>query len=170
MLEWMAEKNYDLPKDRTFLQPNVFPAGVSPPAAETSRRRLEPVKKIVFLGWLEPRKGIQLFLAALDLLSDQGALGDASVTFLGKPSDLFPESEIRARAARWRVAFRIRTDLDSNRALAHLKEESQREKTCQRQVEMSYSLPSRNVPFWPAGWRAVARHPPVGHDAASECG
>ena len=41
---------------------------------------------------------------------------------------------------------------------------------CQRQVEMSYSLPSRNVLFWPAGWNAVARHPPVGHDAASECG
>ena len=41
---------------------------------------------------------------------------------------------------------------------------------CQRQVEMSYSLPSRNVLFWPAGWSAVARPPPVGHDAASECG
>ena len=32
---------------------------------------------------------------------------------------------------------------------------------CQRQVEMSYSLPSRNVLFWPAGWSAVAR-PPAG--------
>ena len=46
----------------------------------------------------------------------------------------------------------------------------QQARSCQRQVEMSYSLPSRNVLFWPAGWSAVARPPPVGHDAASECG
>ena len=88
LLGWMHEAGYALP-ERSFVWPNVFRAPDASPAAGAARAARDGValSEVVFFGRLEPRKGLVLFIDAMDRLVRQGR-APARVTFLGKESSI----------------------------------------------------------------------------------
>jgi len=94
MLGWMEEQDWTLPS-HVAVQPNLLPQ--SPTTAEVKQRahelvlvgttsvRSQPLNEVVFFGRLELRKGLFLFLDALQLLLDSGlwTAGSPVISFLG---------------------------------------------------------------------------------------
>ena len=121
LLEWMCEVGYTLPA-RSLVWPNPFPAPDPSPegAAEREARDGAWLKEVVFFGRLEPRKGIVLFVDAIDRLVRQGR-GPARVTFLGGRSvRIDGPGLIRDSARGWPVEVRTITDFGSEEAVAYL--------------------------------------------------
>ena len=74
----------------------------------------------MFFGRLEPRKGLALFVDALDRLARRGR-APGRVTFLGGSSPRFDSvRHIREHAQRWPVEVRTITDFGSEEAVAYL--------------------------------------------------
>lgn len=80
LMDWMQDRGWPLPS-ALFVEQNVVPMPLEPPPAP---KPSGPVREIVFFGRMEARKGLLLFCDAIDLLVQEGALGDAAITFLGK--------------------------------------------------------------------------------------
>ena len=121
LLEWMRDAGYALPA-RTFVWPNVFPAPDPSPdaAAVRAARAGASLHEVVFFGRLEPRKGIVLFVNAIDRLARQGR-APARVTFLGKPSFFFDGLRfVRDAARNWPIEVGIHSDLGTEEAVAYL--------------------------------------------------
>ena len=121
LLEWMRDAGYALPA-RSFVWPNLFPL-TNPSSAEeaacmgTDGPRLE---EAVFFGRLEPRKGLVLFVDAIDRLVRLGR-APARVTFLGGSVGLIDgPGLVRDRSQDWPVEVDIVTDLGSREAVAYL--------------------------------------------------
>ena len=121
LLEWMREAGYALPA-RSFVWPNPFPAPDPSPvaAAERAARDGARLEEVVFFGRLEPRKGIVLFVDAIDRLVRQGRV-PARVTFLGGRSvRIDGPGLIRDSAEGWPVEVRTITDFGAKEAVAYL--------------------------------------------------
>ena len=79
-----------------------------------------PLEEIVFFGRLEPRKGLLLFIGAVDRLVRRGQ-APGRVTFLGGRSPRVDGPELIGRAARqWPVAVRTVTDAGAAEAVGYL--------------------------------------------------
>ena len=121
LLGWMHEAGYALP-ERSFVWPNVFPAPDPAAAAARGARDGVALAEVVFFGRLEPRKGLVLFIDAMDRLVRQGR-APARVTFLGKPSSIFDGLRHIQHATRgWPVQVRTLTGYGSGEAVAYLSE------------------------------------------------
>ena len=121
LLRWMREAGYALPA-RSFVWPNVFPAPDPAPEAAAGRAARDgaALAEVVFFGRLEPRKGLVLFLDAIDRLARRGA-APARITFLGGASVLIDgPGLIRDRARRWPAEVRTITDAGADEAVAYL--------------------------------------------------
>ena len=121
LLEWMCEAGYALPA-RSFVWPNPFPAPDPSPvaAAERAARDGARLEEVVFFGRLEPRKGIVLFVDAIDRLVRQGRV-PARVTFLGGRSvRIDGPGLIRDSAEGWPVEVQNFTDFGAEEAVAYL--------------------------------------------------
>ena len=121
LLEWMREAGYAMPV-RSFVWPNVFPAPDPSPevAAGRAARDGARLEEVVFFGRLEPRKGLTLFIDAIDRLVRQGR-APACVTFLGALSRRFSGlRHIQDRAQRWPVEVHTITDFGAEEAVAYL--------------------------------------------------
>ena len=121
LLEWMREAGYAMPV-RSFVWPNVFPApDPSPEAvAERAARDGARLEEVVFFGRLEPRKGIVLFVDAIDRLARRGR-APARVMFLGGSSPRFNGlRHIRDHAQHWPVEVHTITDFGAKEAIAYL--------------------------------------------------
>ena len=121
LLQWMCDAGYALPA-RSFVWPNVFPA--PDPSAEAAEGRTArdgvPLEEVVFFGRLEPRKGLVLFIDAIDRLVRRGQ-APAHVTFLGGASVLIDgPGLIRSRSREWPVEVRTLTDFGAEEAVAYL--------------------------------------------------
>ena len=118
LLEWMRAAGYAMPV-RSFLWPNVFP--VPDPSSETTAARdRAPLEEVVFFGRLEARKGLLVFVDAIDRLVRRGR-APARVTFLGGTSRRFDGLEyIQNRGQAWPVDVRTITDLGAREAVAYL--------------------------------------------------
>ena len=83
LLGWMREAGYAMPA-RSFVWPNPFPLPDPSPeaAAERAARDGAALEEVVFFGRLEPRKGLVLFVDAIDRLVRQDR-APARITFLG---------------------------------------------------------------------------------------
>ena len=117
LLQWMREAGYALPA-RSFVWPNLFPA----PAAGDERPADTgaTLEEVVFFGRLEPRKGLLLFLDAIDRLVRRGQ-APARITFLGAAAVLIDgPALIRDRSRRWPAAVRTITDAAADDAVAYL--------------------------------------------------
>ena len=121
LIEWMRDAGYALPA-RAFVWPNAFPPPDPAPAVAAGRdaRDGAPLLEVVFFGRLEPRKGLLLFIDAVDRLVRRGQ-APARVTFLGARSPRIDGPElIRRAAAEWPVAVRTITDAGADEAVAYL--------------------------------------------------
>jgi glycosyltransferase involved in cell wall biosynthesis len=118
MLDWMASRGWQLPA--SFVAP-YFTRG---PADRTSNvpptRDADPVRRLVFFGRLEPRKGIEPFLQAVNLL-DANMLDGIELVFLGRDTPEWPAARVRGRLSN-RDGVRFLTELDQPAALAFLRE------------------------------------------------
>jgi glycosyltransferase involved in cell wall biosynthesis len=122
MVDDMRRRGWRVPA-RTFVQQYVEPPGARPERVE--RPRAARLAEVVFFGRQETRKGLQVFLGALDRLAAQGGHDDLAVTVLGRGTrvDGEPSEELIARrAAAWPWTPRVVTDLDQREALAYLRE------------------------------------------------
>ena len=121
LAEWMREAGYALPA-RSFVWPNAFPPPDPAPAAAAARAARDgaPLAEMVFFGRLEPRKGLLLFIDAVDRLVRRGQ-APPRVTFLGGRSPRIDGPELIRRAARpWPVDVRTITDAGAAEAVAYL--------------------------------------------------
>ncbi len=121
LIEWMRDAGYALPA-RSFVWPNAFPPPDPAPAAAAARAARDgaPLEEVVFFGRLEPRKGLLLFIDAVDRLVRRGR-APARVTFLGSRSPRIDGPGLIRHAARqWPVAVRTITDAGADEAVAYL--------------------------------------------------
>lgn len=127
LLSFMEHVGYRLPEGRTYVQPNI----VDFSEVEVEDRRPEraigdivKTRELVFFGRLEGRKGLDLFVGALDALVARGAEID-KVTFLGKEGQklggadgVSPLELIARHGAGWPFEIEIVTDRDQPEALS----------------------------------------------------
>ena len=121
LLEWMRAAGYALPA-RAFVWPNPFPAPDPGPQAAAARAARDGARleEVVFFGRLEPRKGLLLFVAAVDRLVRRGQ-APRRVTFLGAHARRFDGPRHVARAARdWPVEVELITGCGATEAVAYL--------------------------------------------------
>jgi len=127
LLSFMDHIGYSLPEGRTYVQPNIVDFSeviVEDKRPERDFGDLVKARELVFFGRLEPRKGLDLFVLAVDMLVAQGvAIG--RVTFLGKPGEplatqqgMQPLDFIREHAEHWPFPADIVTDLNQPEALS----------------------------------------------------
>jgi glycosyltransferase involved in cell wall biosynthesis len=127
LLSFMNHIGYALPEGRTYVQPNIVDfAEVTVEDKRPARKFGDRVKtrELFFFGRLEPRKGLDLFVLAIDMLVAQGVAIDR-VTFLGKPGEALatqqgmqPLDFIRKHADHWPFPADIVTDKNQPDALS----------------------------------------------------
>ena len=121
LLGWMREAGYAMPA-RSFVWPNPFPVPDPSPDAAAGRAARDGAAlwEVVFFGRLEPRKGLVLFVDAIERLARRDR-APARVTFLGKASPRIDGPEfIRSAARDWPVEVRTITDFGAEEAVAYL--------------------------------------------------
>jgi glycosyltransferase involved in cell wall biosynthesis/predicted O-methyltransferase YrrM len=125
LLDWATTQAFDLP-ERTFVQQYAIPSDRlrDDPAGEPAARIPGgPVREIVFFGRLEERKGLRTFCNALDLVADELARRQVTVTFLGRPhrcADMDALDYLALRGEAWRFPVRTLTELGQPEAIDHL--------------------------------------------------
>ena len=121
LLGWMRNAGYEMPV-RSFVWPNAFPAPDPSPDAAAGRAARDgaALKEVVFFGRLEPRKGLVLFVDAVDRLVRNGR-APPKVTFLGKSSPRIDgPGLVRSSTRHWSIEVRTITDLGAEEAVAYL--------------------------------------------------
>ncbi|MCW5733923.1 MAG: glycosyltransferase [Enhydrobacter sp.] len=130
LLRWMASQGYRIPREHTFVQPNV---ATFEHLADLLRQRAwepgkrYPIDEIVFFGRLEARKGLLLFVQAIKRLLRQGKELPRQITFMGKPGNRLsarPDQEIvdyiKSESANWPTKVEILTEFQQYEALKYL--------------------------------------------------
>ncbi len=129
LLRWMASQGYRIPRERTFVQPNLVKFDhlqpLMSPRDHPQGVRL-PVGEIVFFGRLEARKGLFIFCQAIRrLIRDGVALPE--ITFMGKPGMSLssrPDQDILdyidAETRGWPCKTKVLTNFQQFEALEYL--------------------------------------------------
>ncbi|QLC22988.1 glycosyltransferase family 4 protein [Parasphingopyxis sp. CP4] len=127
LLSFMDYVGYQLPEGHTYVQPNIVDFSEVLVDDQRPRRELGDTVKtgeLVFFGRLEPRKGLELFVFAIDALVANGAQID-KITFLGKEGEklqgqgnIKPGEFIEAHAKHWPFPIEIVTDRNQPEALS----------------------------------------------------
>jgi glycosyltransferase involved in cell wall biosynthesis len=122
MLEWMRSRGWDL--GRSIVAPYFTQASAERQAVEKVPLQ-DRLRRIVFFGRLEERKGIGQFVAALNEL-DTNHLRGVEVVFLGKETPLWPiarvEDSISDSVRRHVASLRFESRLDHLDAISLLKQ------------------------------------------------
>jgi glycosyltransferase involved in cell wall biosynthesis len=127
LLSFMDHIGYALPEGRTYVQPNIVDFSevlVEDQRPDRAYGDTVKTKEIVFFGRLEPRKGLELFVFAIDVLVARG-IEIEKITFLGKEGEklqgqgnLKPIEFITAHAAQWPFPIEIVSDRNQPEALS----------------------------------------------------
>lgn len=127
LLSFMEHIGYMLPKGRTYVQPNIVDFSevqVEDLRPERQIGDLVKTRELVFFGRLEPRKGLELFVYAIDSLVSKG-IAIEKITFLGKEGEKLPGfanmkplAFIARHAERWPFPIDVVTDMNQPGALA----------------------------------------------------
>lgn len=130
LLRWMLSQGYAIAPNTTFVQPNV--ATFDHLAPLQSRRELQygtrhPIDEIVFFGRLEARKGLLIFIQAINRMLRENRPLPKAISFLGKAGSSLTERNgesvldfIRAETATWPTKVEIHTDFQQVEALDYL--------------------------------------------------
>ncbi len=123
LVDWMAAQGWQLPDDRRFIP--YFTAGhlvdLDPEPSPTRRPGGQPLDDIVFFGRLEERKGVRIFVDALNRIGGDRLAG-LTITFLGRDA-MFSHDDVRAlftADVASAATIRFLSDLDQRQARAHL--------------------------------------------------
>lgn len=117
LVDWLDENGFDLPDpERIHVIKNVYSncASMSNAASEPANVPVT-IKKIIFFGRHEPRKGLVTFCDALDIIADDLAEQNISVTFVGGFSEINGRHSgiyLTERAKLWRFPLDIRVGFD----------------------------------------------------------
>ncbi len=123
MLDWVRGRGWNLP-EAAEVRPYLVrqPCQSSDPAGD-----VHPIKELVFFGRQETRKGLFLFLDAVEQLTrslKDDERRDLAVTVLGKPTAILGEDSrqiIAERTRGWPLEVRIVPDRDERQALEYLR-------------------------------------------------
>ena len=120
---WMHEPGWVLP-ERTLCIPYVTRSGATGKQAAHSPRTGETdLRRLIFFGRLEQKKGVRLFVEGLNGL-EAGLLAGVEVEFLGRPTPAWPPARVEAALAEGtREALHgvwFASDLDQRQALERL--------------------------------------------------
>jgi len=125
MLGWVQEYGWKIPNS-THIHPYIVFGGER---MASDKKAARPVREIVFFGRQEVRKGLLLFLAAIDDLArslEHLPQPNLVVTILGKPTDINgqgSEQIIRDRSRHWPFEVRVLPDRNEEQALEYLQGE-----------------------------------------------
>jgi glycosyltransferase involved in cell wall biosynthesis len=130
LLRWMSSQGYRIPRDRTFVQPNVATFDHTADLMtqrDWERGKRHPVDELVFFGRLEARKGLFTFVQAIKRLLRQGAALPRQITFMGKPGARLmarPDQDIvdyiETETATWPTKIEILSEFQQYEALSYL--------------------------------------------------
>ena len=122
LMEWMRAAGYALP-ERSFVWPYPIhgPGRTPVPTVERAAGEGPRLEEVVFFGRLEKRKGLALFLDAIDRLVRRNRV-PADITFLGGVSKHMDGAAlIWSRSRKWPMKVRTITDFGSDEAVAYLR-------------------------------------------------
>ncbi|MEM8695956.1 MAG: glycosyltransferase family 4 protein [Pseudomonadota bacterium] len=127
LLSFMDHIGYALPEGRTYVQPNIVDFSeviVEDTRPPRSSGDIVKTRELIFFGRLEPRKGLELFVFAIDALVARGVEIE-KITFLGKEGEklqgqgnLKPVDFITAHARNWPFPIEIVSDRNQPEALS----------------------------------------------------
>jgi glycosyltransferase involved in cell wall biosynthesis len=130
LLRWMSSQGYRIPRDRTFVQPNVATfdhLADLMTQRDWERGKRHPVDELVFFGRLEERKGLFHFVQAIKRLLRQGQDLPKKITFMGKPGARLsarPDQDIigyiASEAENWPTKVEFLTEFQQYDALKYL--------------------------------------------------
>jgi glycosyltransferase involved in cell wall biosynthesis len=132
LLRWMSSQGYRIPRERTFVQPNV--ATFDNLRELMNRRTLSPgsripIDELVFFGRLEARKGLFIFCQAIKRLIRQGVSLPPRISFMGKvgakltarPNQTIIEY-IESETRDWPTQVQVLTEFQQFEAIQYLLE------------------------------------------------
>ncbi|NIA11342.1 MAG: glycosyltransferase [Nitrospiraceae bacterium] len=108
LFEWMKERKWAYPK-KAFVIQNIFDESILKKIKEGDYKE---IKRLIFFGRPEPRKGLDLFSRALELLPDEVRSKIEEVIFVGKPikTQNFDSIEyLDSYAEKLRIPFKLYT-------------------------------------------------------------
>jgi glycosyltransferase involved in cell wall biosynthesis len=130
LLRWMASQGYQIPRERTFVQPNLVffdHLRALMEAQPNSPGVRVPIEEVVFFGRLEARKGLFVFCQAISHLVQTGGPLPPKLTFMGKPGarlTVRPDQDvldfIRSQAEKWPFEVQFLTEYQQYEALEYL--------------------------------------------------
>ena len=124
MLDWMRSHQWQLSERRVVL-PNLMPLHLQQ-APDQQVQPPQPIRRVVFFGRLEPRKGLTLFCDAIDRLPPPRRERLERIVFLGKalvtPQGWDSRSFIAQRSAGWGTAIDVLVDRNRDEALRVLEQ------------------------------------------------
>lgn len=96
LLGWMRRRGWDLP-ERTMVIPYFTESAATGRAARDAAPQAEPspLRRLVFFGRVDEKKGLTIFAAALNAL-EPALLGGLEVEFLGKTTQTWTRERIEA--------------------------------------------------------------------------
>ena len=119
ILNWFLAHGGKIPEQTTYMQQNITLRPMTKPAALLGAGQL---KEIVFFGRLEPRKGYELFCAAISLLPTE-ILQKLTITFLGSPLEYYGTGDhVEMLAEKWPCKWQILDNKRNHEALHYLSE------------------------------------------------
>lgn len=141
---WCLEQRWAFPTSTTCLFPFTRPPDLKRNCSYT------PPAEIVFFGRLEDRKGLSVFLNAVDLLVAKGQFPYQKITFLGREGSPDTIRKLKRFADRWRrerpngsrnsIIVQMKTGLQSDEAIAYLKSQSCLAAVLSQSETMGYTL------------------------------
>ena len=117
LVDWMQQQRWRLPRD-TRVIPYLTRAGVTNEPQPSVDLVAEHVNRLGYFGRLEERKGIGLFVEALNAIPAE-LLNAVEVEFIGRPTPAWTPERVRALLPR-HLSVSFKTDLDQPEALARL--------------------------------------------------
>lgn len=129
LLSFMKYIGYAIPVDRTYVQPNIIDFSeviVTDLRPEREFGASIRTQEVVFFGRLEPRKGLDLFVNAINLLVSRGIF-PSRVNFLGKEGERLsnyggvkPLEFIAANSKNWPFETQVIIDKNQPEALSFM--------------------------------------------------
>lgn len=128
LFSWMLEKGWQLPeKKQVVLNCEPFNGFKTKKSGALSNFNKDEGIEIVFFGRLETRKGLDIFLKAINKLSDSDLDKLLGITFIGKDTNLSGVNSntiIKNCTKDLKVAVNIINDLDRTSANAYIKRDN----------------------------------------------